>query len=369
MLELASPIADRFAVCLLLGLAACSSGPAQRQEPQTAGSSANAAPPGMTAPAAPPAAAVDLTAGMPAAPAAPSAGSAGVSQPSAAGSAMPAGRAGVAGMPAAGSAGAPSNPSGSALPPISDPGAKGPFEVTVTELLDGLDTHIAIAPKDLGANGLKHPIVIWINGAGANSSSYRDMLENVAANGFFVLDDKQSSFDSAPEVMSQRAAIDWVIAQAASGPYAGKLDARRIAIAGHSMGSVSTFGNVADMRIKTSIHMAGGLTGNPEGVDESWLKGLHAPAAFLVGSSDNGQTRCRNDFMAADPAVPLFLGVLAGVGHTDEFNMPNGGRWGRILIAWLRWKLADDASFAKSFTGADCEFCKGDWTAMKHALD
>jgi hypothetical protein len=67
--------------------------------------------------------------------------------------------------------------------------------------------------------------------------------------------------------------------------------------------------------------------------------------------------------------VPLFFGILAGVGHTDEFTKPNGGRWGQILVAWLRWQLADDASFAKSFQGADCEFCKGDWTAMKHAID
>jgi hypothetical protein len=245
------------------------------------------------------------------------------------------------------------------------------FEIEAKETLDGLSTHIVIAPKDLGREGIKHPILIWINGAGANSSSYRAMLDNVAAHGFFVLDDKQSSFESMPEVVAQKAAIDWVIAQAnqQGGPYFGKLDAERIAIAGHSMGSVSTFGNVKDTRIKTSIHMAGGLTGNPEGVDESWLKDLHAPAAFLCGSADSGLTRARNDFAAADPKVPLFLGILAGVGHTDEFSQTNGGRWGRIVIAWLRWQLAGDESFARSFTGPDCEFCKGDWTAMKHAID
>lgn len=239
------------------------------------------------------------------------------------------------------------------------------------ETLDGLATHIVIAPKELGRDGIKHPILIWSNGAGAGSSSYRAMLDNVAAHGFFVVDDKQSSFESMPEVESQRAAIEWVIAQASKqgGPYQGKLDAERIAIAGHSMGSVSSFGNVKDPRIKTSIHMAGGLSGNPEGVDESWLKDLHAPTAFLCGSADSGLTRARNDFAAADPKVPLFFGVLAGVGHTDEFSGTNGGRWGRIVIAWLRWQLAGDESFAKSFRGADCEFCKGDWTAMKHAID
>jgi predicted alpha/beta-hydrolase family hydrolase len=253
-----------------------------------------------------------------------------------------------------------------------DPGAKGPFEIQVQEDLDGLDTHIAIAPKELGQGGIKHPIVVWINGAGTSSTGYREMLNNVAAHGFFLLDDKQSSFESAPEVEAQRAAIDWVIEQAkkSGGPYFEKLDTTRIAIAGHSLGSVSTFGNAKDTRIKTSIHMAGGVTGNPEGVDESWLQDLHVPAAFFCGDRDtNGLPRCKNDFAAAPASVPLFFGMLAGVGHTDEFTKPNGGRWGRILVAWLRWQLVDDASFARSFEGSDCEFCKGDWTAMKHAID
>jgi hypothetical protein len=274
-----------------------------------------------------------------------------------------------AGMPMAGTMAPPTPTKGPVLPAITDPGAKGTFEIEVKETLEGLSTHILIAPKDLGRDGIKHPIVVWINGAGANSSSYRAMLDNVAAHGFFLLDDKQSSFDSQPEVDAQRAAIEWAVQQAQTGPYAGKIDPDRIAIAGHSMGSVSTFGNLSNPRVKTSIHMAGGLTGNPEGVNEAWLDDLRAPAAFLCGSADSGLTRARNDFAGADPAVPLFFGVLAGVGHTDEFSGTNGGRWGRIVIAWLRWKLADDESFAPAFVGPDCEFCKGDWTAMKHAID
>jgi hypothetical protein len=303
-----------------------------------------------------------------------SAGSGGV-QPSAASAGMSASSAGASGAAQAASAGMSGGaaaPGASSLPAISDAGAKGPFEIQVQETLEGLSTHILIAPKELGKDGIKHPIVVWINGAGTGSTGYRNMLDNVAAHGFFLLDDKQSTFESAPEVEAQKAAIDWVIMQAEKqgGPYFGKLDTSRIAIAGHSMGGVSTFGNAKDTRIKTSIHMAGGVTGNPEGVDESWLQDLHVPATFLCGERDtNGLPRCMKDFQGAPPAVPLFFGILAGVGHTDEFTQPNGGRWGRILISWLRWQLADDASFAKAFQGPSCEFCMGDWTAMKHAID
>lgn len=278
---------------------------------------------------------------------------------------------GAAGEPSAPSAGA-AAPESSSLPPISDAGAKGPFEITVQEQLEGLDTHILIAPKELGRDGIKHPIMVWINGAGTGSSGYRNMLDNVAAHGVFLLDDKQSTFEVAPEVEAQRAAIGWAIEQAEKqgGPYFGKLDTTRIAIAGHSLGSVSTFGNLKDMRIKTSIHMAGGVTGNPQGVDESWLQDLHVPALFLVGDRDsNGIQRVKNDYANAPTNVPVFFGLLAGVSHTDEFTQPNGGRWGRILISWLRWQLIDDPSFAKAFEGPDCEFCTGDWTAQKHSID
>jgi hypothetical protein len=314
-----------------------------------------------------------------------SGGSGGGNPPPSAASAGSSGGAGTS-MPAAGtqaggpSAGMAGSDAGAAAPPvtvvalpaITDPGANGPFETEIIQTVDGLSTHVLIAPKELGRDGIKHPVVVWINGASLSYSSYRQLLVHVAAHGFFVIADKQSSFDSAPEVEAQHTAIEWAVKQAElqGGPYAGKIDPTRLAIAGHSLGSVSTFGNVSDPRVTTSIHMAGGITGNPEGIDESWLQNMRAPAAFLAGSADsNGLPRCKDDFAAAPAAVPLFLGILAGVGHLDEFGNANGGRWGRFLVAWLRWQLAGDSNFEKSFVGADCEFCKGDWTAMKHVIN
>ena len=115
--------------------------------------------------------------------------------------------------------------------------------------------------------------------------------------------------------------------------------------------------------------MAGGVTGNPGGVDNALIETLRVPALFLCGSADaNGLGRVEDDFAAAPAAAPVFFGVLDGVGHTDEFNGENGGRWGRIVAAWLRWQLADDASAGALFAGDSCEFCAGDWTAMKRGF-
>jgi alpha-beta hydrolase superfamily lysophospholipase len=159
-----------------------------------------------------------------------------------AGAGASAGAAGGAGT--AGGGGTQTAPGNARLPPIGDPGDAGPFEIQVVETLAGLATHILIAPRDLGRDGLVHPVLVWINGAGANSSSYRNMHDNLAAQGFVIVDDKQSTFEAIPEIDSQRAAIDWVIAQAQdpSSPYQGKFDATRIAIGGHSLGSVASFG-------------------------------------------------------------------------------------------------------------------------------
>ena len=261
---------------------------------------------------------------------------------------------------------------GPVLPPITDPGAPGPFTVRRIETIEGLATHGLIIPEELGRGGVKHPILVWINGASAGFSSYRNMLDNVAAQGFFIISDKQSGFESEPEVdgAASRDRLGREPGRDRGQPLlrSDRSDAHRDRRPLARLGLLLR--QREDMRIKTSIHMAGGVTGNPEGVDASWLQDLHAPAAFLCGDRDtNGLPRVRNDFAAIPAGVPVFFGVLAGAGHTDEFNQPNGGRWGRIVVAWLRWRLADDETFERSFVGADCEFCKGDWTAMKQAID
>lgn len=260
------------------------------------------------------------------------------------------------------------------LPEVADPGADGPFEIEEVTELEGLPSHVLIAPVDLGRDGIKHPILVWTNGAGLSSVlGYRAMLENVAAHGFFILDDKQSTFEAIPEIDTQRAAIDWAVAQAQDerSPYYGKLDATHIALGGHSLGSVASFGNVADSRLTTSVHIAGGVTDNPGNVDNSLIEELRAPTLFLCGSADRGITRVENDYAKAPAEAPVFFGILEGADHffDGEFDKPNGGRWGRIFTAWLRWHLAADPVAEAMFTGDDCEFCTGDWTARKQNLD
>ena len=261
---------------------------------------------------------------------------------------------------------------GSALPPVTDPAATGPFMVDIVQTAPGLSSHMLYVPRELGKDGLKHPIVVWTNGNGASSSYYDPFLRHIASHGFFLVVDKRSTSMRETEYNEQKLGIDWAAQQAAStsGTYAGKLDGSRIAIMGHSMGSLSSFVNGGDARIRTSIHWSGGLVGNPTGTDEGALQKLHAPAAFLCGGADTqAGPACANDFRDAPPKLPVFYGTLAGVSHLGVFGDRNGGEYGRMGVAWLRWKLAGDESFRSWFTGAGCKACTRPWTGMGRNLE
>jgi dienelactone hydrolase len=174
------------------------------------------------------------------------------------------------------------------------------------------------------------------------------------------------------EYKEQRDGMDWAVKEAArtDGPYAGKLDGSKLAIMGHSMGSLSSFVNGNDPRLTTTIHWSGGLTGNPTGTDEGALAKLHAPAAFLCGGADaQAGPACANDFRDAPKTLPVFYGTLANVSHIGVFGDPNGGEYGRVGVAWMRWKLAGDESFRTWFAGASCTACMRPWTGMSRGLE
>lgn len=268
---------------------------------------------------------------------------------------------GAAGM--SGSAGA-AAPGPAILPAIEDPSMPGPFGFEQVPTAEGLTTHTLFIPEKLGDGGVKHPILVWMNGATGSTSFYQNMLEHFASHGFFVVADKMSGGNHDPEIVEQDVAIEWVLAEAArsDSPYFGKIDPERLGIAGHSLGSVGSFANTGHPSVKSSIHWSGGLTGNPVGAEEAWLQLIKAPAAFLCGGAEaRALPRCSGDFDNAPAGVPIFYGTVEGVGHTDVFGERNGGEWGRAAIAWWRLTLAGDESFRSWFNGPDCTLCKAPW--------
>jgi len=238
---------------------------------------------------------------------------------------------------------------GGTLPPVNSVDADGPF-TTATDTSTGPGRNAWVArPTTLGANGLKHPIFVWGPGAGTGPSNYEFHLRRIASHGFVVYSEVSTGDGS-----EMRAAITWLINEnnRAGSPYYQKLDTTKIAIGGHSRGSLSAFGAASDARITTSIHVAGGS------FDGQGSSNLRKPAAYICGEADTSATpNCERDYRAT--TVPVFFTVMDNVDHI------NAARSGLpAIVGWLRWHIGGEVARRSMFIGAGCDFCSGMWVSQ-----
>lgn len=255
------------------------------------------------------------------------------------------------------------------FPPITDPWQAGPFPTT-SQQGAGPDRNATVFyPRNLGENGLKHPIVIWDNGNTVMGPSiYQPLLEHLASHGFAVYAAYVAS-DMGAEI---KAGLDWMIAEndRDSSPYYHKLDVTKTAAMGHSQGSIATFAVAGDMRLTTTIHLSGGT--NPDiAQGHETLANLHRPAAFICGDPNGGDGLivgdvasewCAYDF--EHTMVPVFLAQITGASHITAPGMTQGA-----CAAWLRWQLTGDTTMRAFFAGDDCTLCKRpSWVVKSRGL-
>jgi hypothetical protein len=238
--------------------------------------------------------------------------------------------------------------------------------VAAMEMDAGLPLHTIYTPR---AAQEKLGIVVWGNGGCLNDgSNYQDLLSEVAARGFLVI---ANGAMNPPELTSGTSAaqltqaIDWAIAENArpGGKLEGKLDTGQIAVMGHSCGGRQALSVSADPRVKTSVILSAG--GSPP----EMLAQLHAPTLYFSGgASDRAAAGVESDFERIT-GVPL-MKVSLEVGHNGTLFEESGGAFGRVIGAWLTWRLKGSAEGAKWFVGADCMLCKvSAWTLAKKNID
>ena len=269
--------------------------------------------------------------------------------PSAAADASTGGDATAANPPSA-EAGSPAG--GSILPPVDSVDGDGPFETTIDM---GSDNWV-FRPRDLGKDGLKHPVFVWGTGATAVPSQYTDHFTRMASHGFVIVA-PTPAFLTADDM---KASLDWILAEneRMGSNYYQKLDPERVAMGGHSQGSTSTFDAEAnETRLKTTLHIAGGSF---DGMGSSKVK---TPTAYICGETDIALDNCKQDFQNVGDQ-PTFFSVLAGVDHIQCARQALPG-----MIAWLRWHLAGEVERKAQFTGPDGTFFQGMWGSQTKNWD
>jgi dienelactone hydrolase len=322
----------------------------------------------------------------------------------------------VFGLIAATSLAQPAPPQG---PP---PTGSGPYPAVI-EGDPGLPGHTIYRPENLNAFNQKNslPVVAWGNGGCANSSTfYAPFLAEIASQGFLVVAIGPYTPGATPNrggmgggmgMGSQTKstqlleAVDWATAEnkRQGSKYYQKLNPSKFAVFGHSCGGLQALEVSPDPRVTTTLVMDSGVvtpgampkigmppggapkTGAPQAgareggapkvpmggamaIGKDILQKLHSPVIYINGGEkDIAYANGMDDFAKIDK-VPVAMANF-DVGHGGTYSQPNGGEFGRVAVAWLKWQLKGDETAGKMFTGESCGLCKDDkWKYEKKKM-
>ena len=85
-------------------------------------------------------------------------------------------------------------------------------------------------------------------------------------------------------------------------------------------------------------------------VSRDGLNKLHGPLAYFNGGpKDIATPNALADFEAIK-SIPVFY-ASCDVGHGGTYGQSNGGVYGVVGVAWLKWQLKGDMEAAKMFLG------------------
>jgi hypothetical protein len=280
----------------------------------------------------------------------------------------------------------------------------GRFAVVV-EHDPGLATHTIYRPRDLSMD--QHPVLVWGEGGCAkNGLMFPEYLSEIASHGFVVIADGPpiarpaggpgaGAGGGAPpggggpppagggggppadrfamvNGTALVAALDWLEDENKSrnSRFYRKVNVERIAAMGMSCGGLMSYGASNDPRVATVGIWNSGLFEDER--NAGIYAGIHSSVIIVTGGeSDIAYANGKRDFEVMPARIPVFYGVLPSVGHGGTYNQDNGGPFGVVAVAWLKWQLLGDTSAAGRgyLAGADCGICKdASWQVDSRAL-
>ena len=289
----------------------------------------------------------------------------------------------------------------------------GPYRVVV-EHDPGLATHTIYRPSELTMD--KHPVLVWGEGGCAkNGLMFPEYLTEIASYGFVIIADGPpvlrppggpngpgpQARGAAPEAgrapgpaaggppgglpsgstmlkngTALVAAIDWLEAESSKrgSRFYHKVDVSRVAAMGMSCGGLMSYGASGDPRVATVGIWNSGLLPNTDdpNANARIYDGIHGSVIIVTGGeSDIAYANGKRDFELMPASVPTFYAVYPSVGHGGTYTQDNGGAFGVVAVAWLKWQLMGDTSARGRgyFLGEGCGICKdSNWKTDSRSL-
>jgi hypothetical protein len=249
---------------------------------------------------------------------------------------------------------------------VVEDGGTGPFKAIMLSE-STLPTHTVFRPSDVAFATKKNklPIIVWGNGACANSPwEHVNFLSEVASHGFMVIaigampkEGERTRDRSTSSQMTD--AINWVIAQNSdkASAYYNKLDIKKIAVSGMSCGGLQALETAPDARVSTTVICNSGILPSPgsgmpgmPALTKDQLAKIHTPTLYLLGGEkDIAYGNGMDDFKRINH-VPVFVANM-DVGHGGTYGQPHGGEFAKVATDWFKWQLKNDKEAGKMFTG------------------
>jgi hypothetical protein len=235
-------------------------------------------------------------------------------------------------------------------------------------------------------NENKLPVLLWGNGACANSTEeHKNFLNEIASHGYVILGigllDQIENRDESSRKRTQSsqllAALDWITAENArqASNLFGKVNTSMVAAMGMSCGGLQAIEISFDPRIKTTVVCNSGVLPTPStmpampSLTKEDLKKLHGPVLYVMGGpSDIAYKNAMDDFARVDH-IPIAMTNL-DVGHGGTYRRPHGGEYSPVALAWIDWQLKGKEEASKMFVGDTSELKKdAKWTIETKNLD
>ena len=215
------------------------------------------------------------------------------------------------------------------------------------------------------------PILIWCNGACSGSStSYERLLNHIASHGYVVVgigafemnDDERDDGGSDEKMVVE--AYNWLARQEklTTSDYFHAINAKNVALAGHSCGGAQAIANCSKSWVKTLLIMNAGMGGmSMGGASPSTLNSLHCPLIYMTGGTgDVAYENAKTDY--GKVKKPVAWADLSDAGHNPGYWEQYGGRFGTIAIKWMDWQLKGYKQNARIFLKPDLTGFDSHWT-------